>query len=289
MATTTKLANDIIKLVGGKENINSATNCMTRLRLNLKDFSKVDVERLKNTSGVLGITGTDQLQVVVGPGTARKVADLFLEEHGIPSAANSNDDWKKTKEDIKSSQEKEPIKAGLEIIAGIFIPLIPAIIAAGIFNGLASLISTLQDNGNLPVSNTWNFVQLIFALIGAGFLAYFAIYTGINAAKRFGATEALGGMIGAISIGSQINDISNIFGFYNAEVPLESILTTGKGGIIGVIVGVYLLAKIERWVRIRVPDVLDLIVTPLITLLLTALAMVIVIMPVSGFVSDGLY
>lgn len=286
--TNKELAGKILELVGGKENVIAATNCMTRLRIRLKDISKVKMEELKDTEGVLGVVGSDTLQVVVGPGKAKKLADIFVEDFAIAQDSSVTDDWQENKASMKAKQKKGPIKAGLETIAGIFIPLIPAIIAAGIFNGFASLISTLQGNGNLPTSSTWNFIQLMFALIGASFLGYFAIYTGVNAAKRFGATEALGGMIGAMTIGAQINAISTLFGLFNADVPLNSILTTGKGGIIGVIFGVWLLSKVEKRVRKMVPDVLDLIVTPVLTLLITGLALVLVIMPVSGFVSDGL-
>ena len=259
---------------------------MTRLRIRLKDISKVKMEELKDTEGVLGIVESDTLQVVVGPGKAKKLADIFVEDYGIAQDSAMEEDWQENKKSMKAQQKKGPIKTGLETIAGIFIPLIPAIIAAGIFNGFASLISTLQGNGNLPASNVWNFIQLMFALIGASFLGYFAIFTGVNAAKRFGATEALGGMIGAMTIGAQINGISTIFGLFNEAVPLDSILTTGKGGIIGVIFGVWLLSKIEKRVRKIVPDVLDLILTPLISLLVTGLALVLIIMPVSGLVSD---
>lgn len=286
--TNKELAGKILELVGGKENVIAATNCMTRLRIRLKDISTVKMEELKDTEGVLGVVGSDTLQVVVGPGKAKKLADIFVEDFAIAQDSSVTDDWQENKASMKAKQKKGPIKAGLETIAGIFIPLIPAIIAAGIFNGFASLISTLQGNGNLPTSSTWNFIQLMFALIGASFLGYFAIYTGVNAAKRFGATEALGGMIGAMTIGAQINAISTLFGLFNADVPLNSILTTGKGGIIGVIFGVWLLSKVEKRVRKMVPDVLDLIVTPVLTLLITGLALVLVIMPVSGFVSDGL-
>lgn len=132
-------------------------------------------------------------------------------------------------------------------------------------------------------SNTIN----VFINRGA-FLGYFAIYTGINSAKQFGATEALGGMIGAISIGSNIVAISQTFGLYDEAVPLNSILTTGKGGIIGVIMGVYILAKIEKAIRKRMPDVLELILTPLLSLLITAILFVFIIMPLAGFISDGL-
>lgn len=289
MATNKELAGRIIELVGGKQNVIAATNCMTRLRIRLKDnISKAKMEELKDTEGVLGVVESDILQVVVGPGKAKKLADIFVEDYGIARDSAIEEDWQENKKSIKEQQKKSPIKKGVETIAGIFIPLIPAIIAAGIFNGFASLISTLQGNGNLPTSNIWNFIQLMFALIGASFLGYLAIFTGINAAKRFGATEALGGMIGAMTIGAQINSISTLFGLFNESVPLDSILTTGKGGIVGVIFGVWLLSKIEKRVRNIVPDVLDLILTPLISLLVTGLALVLIIMPVSGFVSDVL-
>ncbi|MDU4327068.1 MAG: PTS transporter subunit EIIC, partial [Clostridium celatum] len=95
-------------------------------------------------------------------------------------------------------------------------------------------------------------------------------------------------MIGAISISANIVAISQTFGLYDEAVPLNSILTTGKGGIIGVIMGVYILAKIEKAIRKRLPDVLDLILTPLLTLLITGILFVFIIMPVAGFISDGL-
>jgi PTS system sucrose-specific IIC component len=127
---------------------------------------------------------------------------------------------------------------------------------------------------------------LIFQLIGTGFLGYFAIFTGVNAAKRFGASESLGGMVGAMTIAGQIPAISRLLGFYNEAVPLESILINGKGGIIGVILAVWLLSKVERAVRKRVPDVLDIILTPMISLLVVTVLLVLVIMPFTGVVSD---
>lgn len=284
-----QLAARILELVGGSDNVAAATNCMTRLRLRLKDTDEVNLEELKKLEGVLGVVEAETLQVVVGPGKAKKVLDIVVEEYCVARDLAVEEDWKANKEAIKAGKKQNKGKQALETIAGIFIPLIPAIIAAGLFNGLASLVNTLLGNGVLPKdSNFWVVTRMMLSLLGTGFLGYFAIYTGINAAKRFGATEALGGMIGAMSINALINDISGVFGLLNKEVPLNSILTTGKGGIIGVIVGVYLLAKVEKWIRKRVPDVLDLIVTPFASLLIVGLAFVLVIMPVSGFVSDWL-
>ena len=131
-------------------------------------------------------------------------------------------------------------------------------------------------------------LQLILSLLGGAFLSYFAIYTGIRAAEVFGATPAFGGMIGGISIGANIIEIAKMIGLYNETVPLESVLTTGKGGIIGVIFGVWVLSVIEKNIRKRIPDVLDLIITPFVSLLVSGVIFIFIIMPVAGFVSDGL-
>lgn len=290
--TNQELAARLIELTGGGQNIVKAANCMTRLRLTVMEADAVAREKIKGTEGVLGLVEDgNSIQIVLGPGKAKKVADCCLQLLGAAGEVNTaavTDDWQANKESLKSGQKQNGFKKVIRTIADIFIPLIPAIIAAGLFNGFGSLITTLQGQGTLPAEGFWQAVQLMFSLIGAAFLSYFAIYTGINSAKQFGATEALGGMLGGISIGANIVPLSTMLGLYNEEVPLNSILTTGKGGIIGVIIGVWILAKIEKFIRSRVPDVLDLILTPFLTLLSSGILFVFVIMPAAGFLSDGL-
>jgi len=277
-----ELASKIFELVGGKDNIVSVSACMTRVRLRLRDASTVKRSALEKVEGVLGLQGTDNLQVVVGPGKSRKVVDILVSEYRLEQDSGGvTADWKTNKSAVKDSQSKTVFKRGLENIAGIFIPLIPAIIAAGIFNGLASVI-----NATSPEAVPVQLLVLIFQLIGTGFLGYFAIFTGVNAAKRFGASEALGGMVGAMTIAGQIPAISRLLGFYNEATPLQSILINGKGGIIGVILAVWILSIVEREVRKRVPDVLDIILTPMISLFVITVALVLVIMPLTGFASD---
>lgn len=290
--TNQELAARLIELTGGSQNIVKAANCMTRLRLTVMEADAVARDEIKSTEGVLGLVEDgNSIQIVLGPGKAKKVTDCCLQLLGGAGEVNTTavtDDWQANKESLKSGQKQNGFKKVIRTIADIFIPLIPAIIAAGLFNGFGSLITTLQGQGTLPAEGFWQAVQLMFSLIGAAFLSYFAIYTGINSAKQFGATEALGGMLGGISIGANIVPLSTMLGLYNEEVPLNSILTTGKGGIIGVIIGVWILAKIEKFIRRRVPDVLDLILTPFLTLLSSGLLFVFVIMPAAGFLSDGL-
>jgi sucrose PTS system EIIBCA or EIIBC component len=284
-----ELASRLIDLVGGKDNVIKITNCMTRMRVTLKNLSLVNISDLKQTEGVLGVVEDGPtLQIVLGPGKAKKVTDEAVEAFSLPRVALETGEWEQNKDAVKSMQKQGPFKTAVRNIAEIFIPLIPAIIAAGLFNGFGSLIQTLQGQAILPPEGFWLITRLLFQLIGSAFLAYFAVYTGINAAKQFGATEGLGGMIGGISIGANVVEISKIFNLYNVDTPLRSVLTTGKGGIIGVIVGVWILSKVEKWVRKNVPDVLDLIITPFVTMLVMAVLFVFIIMPATGFLSDGL-
>lgn len=288
--TNQELSRKILELVGGKENVVTAANCMTRLRIQLKDPSLANVQALKCTQGVLGVVEDATLQVILGPGKARKVCDLFVVDAELKNATamSADNDWQTNKAAMKAGQKDNALKRGLRTIANIFIPMIPAIIAAGLFNGLSSLMGQLFPEQIASATGFVYILSQLFSLFGGAFLSYFAIYTGINAAKVFGATPALGGIIGGASIGAQIVTISTALGLYNADVPLNSVLTTGKGGIIGVVIGVWILAKVEQFVRKHVPDVLDLIVTPLISILVVGSLYVFVLMPVTGFVSDGL-
>lgn len=274
----------MIENLGGNENISQATNCMTRLRVDEKNVNLVKVEELKALEGVLGLMVADNhYQVILGPGKVQKIADICFGELGLTKHTAS---WEENKEAIKAKQSQNMLQRTLKSIASIFAPLIPAIIAAGLLNGFGSLIAQLMKNGTL--SESFQIVQLFFTLIGGGFLGYFAIYTGIRSAEVFGATPALGGIIGGMSIGANIVAISKILGLFNETTPLESILTTGKGGIIGVIFGVWVLAKVEKFLRKRIPDVLELVLTPFLSMLLTGLIFVFVIMPLAGYISDGL-
>ena len=253
--TNTELARTIVDLLGGKENVVKAAHCMTRLRVTCRDGGRVKESEIKKTEGVLGVVAEgNNYQIVLGPGKVKKVTDICIEELGLPKNVGDGS-WEANKEQIKSRQKQSKVKDFMKLISEIFVPMIPAIIAAGLFNGFSSLLSQLIADGMVS-GNFFVMLQLILSLLGSAFLGYFAIYTGIRAAEVFGATPAFGGILGGISIGANIVEISKMMGLYNEEVPLESVLTTGKGGIIGVIFGVWILSLIEKNIRKRVPDVL---------------------------------
>src|SRR5574344_50508 len=178
MASNVELIRKIIEKLGGESNIASVTNCMTRLRITPKNRDLIDFEGLKNIDEVMGVVDADTVQIVVGPGKARKVADEMIETYKFKASPElnideSNEDWKLNKQSVKSKQHKSKLKQALELIANIFIPLIPAIIAAGIFQGFGSLLGQLITQGTLS-GDFWEGTRIIFSLIGTSFLGYFA-------------------------------------------------------------------------------------------------------------------
>lgn len=293
-----QLAERIIAAVGGMDNIDSVMNCMTRVRIKVLDENKVDDQELRHIDGVMGVIHDERIQVVVGPGTVNKVANHMAELSGVklgdPIPHNHNDsekmDYKSyaadkakaNKEAHKAKQKNGKLNKVLKSIANIFIPLIPAFIGAGLIGGIAAVLSNLMVAGY--ISGAW-ITQLItvFNVIKDGMLAYLAIFTGINAAKEFGATPGLGGVIGGTTLLTGIAGKNILMNVFTGE-PLQP----GQGGIIGVIFAVWILSIVEKRLHKIVPNAIDIIVTPTIALLIVGLLTIFIFMPLAGFVSDSL-
>ncbi|HHA0905225.1 TPA: PTS transporter subunit EIIC [Staphylococcus aureus] len=298
MTKEQQLAERIIAAVGGMDNIDSVMNCMTRVRIKVLDENKVDDQELRHIDGVMGVIHDERIQVVVGPGTVNKVANHMAELSGVklgdPIPHHHNDsekmDYKSyaadkakaNKEAHKPKQKNGKLNKVLKSIANIFIPLIPAFIGAGLIGGIAAVLSNLMVAGY--ISGAW-ITQLItvFNVIKDGMLAYLAIFTGINAAKEFGATPGLGGVIGGTTLLTGIAGKNILMNVFTGE-PLQP----GQGGIIGVIFAVWILSIVEKRLHKIVPNAIDIIVTPTIALLIVGLLTIFIFMPLAGFVSDSL-
>lgn len=298
MTKEQQLAERIIAAVGGMDNIDSVMNCMTRVRIKVLDENKVDDQELRHIDGVMGVIHDERIQVVVGPGTVNKVANHMAELSGvklgdtIPHNHNDSekmdyksyaaDKAKANKEAHKAKQKNGKLNKVLKSIANIFIPLIPAFIGAGLIGGIAAVLSNLMVAGY--ISGAW-ITQLItvFNVIKDGMLAYLAIFTGINAAKEFGATPGLGGVIGGTTLLTGIAGKNILMNVFTGE-PLQP----GQGGIIGVIFAVWILSIVEKRLHKIVPNAIDIIVTPTIALLIVGLLTIFIFMPLAGFASDSL-
>ena len=286
-----RIAREIYEQVGGTQNVSKLVHCMTRVRMTIIDESKVNFDGLKAIQGVMGIVKDETLQVVIGPGTVNKVAQEMVSMVGVrlgesfPSSGEQSIDelMAKTKADAKEKYNKpSKFKAILNTISKIFVPLIPAFVGAGLIGGLASVLGNLVTSGTLD-AGTWLQFITVLKIIQAGIFSYLALYVGMNAAQEFGATPALGGVIGAVSILTGMNPEAPLKNVFNG-----SALAAGQGGIIGVIFAVWLLSIIEKQLRKVIPDSIDIIVTPTIALLVIGFAEIFVIMPIAGVISSSL-
>jgi len=274
-----RMAKDIFANIGGKENIQRLSHCMTRLRLALKDDSKVNIDTLKKVDGVMGVIEDDTLQIVVGPGTVNKVAAEMSKVTGLAigeeAAQDDNDLTFSEKAARKQANLKEknktPIKMLLRRIGSIFIPLIPGLVASGLINGGANF----AKNAGVDPTVTW---MQILLLLGSGIFMYLAILVGWNTAKEFGGTPVLGAIAGAFLFNPALADIT-IYG---------EALVVGRGGLFGVIFAAWLMTWVEKRVRSVMHDSIDIIVTPLITVLAVGFFSLYAVVPVAGVLSDGI-
>ena len=216
--TNQELSSKILELVGGRGNVNSATNCMTRVRIHVKDDGAIQDAALKNVRAfwVWSTTTPAMWRSLLAPAKCRKVADIY-KDMGIPVSAEGADtgvsassDWKANKAAIKGAQKESKVKAMLKTFGEIFVPLIPGVIAAGICSGLATLLA--QAIPNYTENAVWNIFYNLLSLINTAFMTYITAWAGYRAAEKFGGTPILGGMVGMITTLGNIDAISKIVG-----------------------------------------------------------------------------
>jgi Phosphotransferase system IIC components, glucose/maltose/N-acetylglucosamine-specific len=270
-----RLAKEIIEQLGGTENIADLASCMTRLRVKPIDYEKVNLNGLKNVDGVMGVVEAETLQIILGPGIVTKVANEVSDLTGqnIRNIDDENNNpfeglAAKTKAELKE-KNATPFKLFLRRIASIFIPLIPAIVASGLIAGITNVI---VRSGADPES----ILIQILNFIGWGLFNYLGVFVGINTAKEFGGSPALGGAAGILIINP---GLANITLFGEELVP-------GRGGLIGVMLAAAFIAFLEKRIRKFVPSAVDIIVTPTLALLITGIVTLIVLQPIGGFISD---
>lgn len=271
--TDKQIAQGLIELAGGKENIISAENCMTRCRLELKDYTKVKMDELKKSEAVLGVVQAEgQLQVIYGPGKVNKVTAEVKALVGNKIALG-DEAVKATKEKLKAKNDTKA-KNALKKLGSIFIPLIPLFVSCG-------LVLAINNIAGVYFGDAYKLTTAaqIISLIGNGVFSILPILVGVNAAKEFGSQmPMMGGVLGGILSSQALAGIV-LFG---------KELTPGRGGIISVILVVLLACFVEKTLRKVVPDVLDLFVTPLLTLTISVLVALLVLQPVGGFISDSI-
>lgn len=316
-------AKEILEAVGGPENIVSAAHCATRLRLVVADDSKVDKAKVDNAVGAKGsFQASGQLQVIYGTGTVNKVFDEFIALAGI--SASSKDEAKAAAA-AKANPFQRAIKALGDVFVPIIPAIVASGLLMGLTEGINNAVGgALDTNSWYILIHTFSNASFVFLQILIGFSAA-RVFGGneflggvigmimnhtslINAWSIPGAVKAFGNaayqIVGTQSAADWLTSVTGktvdaaaatsgaimaaggvpqvqLFGFYNVT------LQGYQGHVIPVVIAVLIMCMLEKWLHKHVPDMLDLFVTPLVTVLVTGTLTLTVIGPVFSWIENG--
>ncbi|MBQ7593775.1 MAG: PTS glucose transporter subunit IIA, partial [Synergistaceae bacterium] len=269
-------AEEIVSHIGGRENIVQAAHCATRLRLVIKDNGKVDKKALENVDGVKGMfENNGQLQLIIGTGTVNKVYAEFLSVTGMTEA---------TKDDVKAAAAAgQPIwKRMLKAVGDVFVPILPAIVASGLMMGFVEAMGKVYPEF---ASTSWyDFLDMVANTA----FAYLPVIVAISAARVFGGNTFLGAVIGLAMIHANlvnawvVGSLETIpawnFNIFNFIVNVQKV--GYQGHVIPVIIAVWLMCTIEKWLHKHTPEMIDLFVVPFTTVLVTTFLTFTIIGPI---------
>ena len=278
----------------GKNNIQAAAHCATRLRLVIKDESKIDQQALDDDADVKGTFETNgQYQIIIGPGDVDKVYDALIAKTGLKEA---------TPDDIKAvaaaGQKKNPLMDFLKVLSDIFIPIVPALVAGGLLMALNNVLTAEHLFMAKSVVEVYpglkGIAEMINAMASAPF-TFLPILLGFSATKRFGGNPYLGATMGMIMVlPSLVNGYSvattmaagkmvywNVFGLHVAQAGCQ-------GQVLPVLAVAYILATLEKFFHKHIKGAFDFTFTPMFAIVITGFLTFTIVGPVLRTVSDAL-
>ena len=274
-----KIAADIISSVGGKENITSAAHCATRLRLVLNDEKKADKKTIEALGAVKGaFTTAGQFQIILGQGIVNKVYAEMTggEEIKVSSAGEAK---------REAMKNLNPVQKAARTLSNIFVPIIPAIVASGLLMGLLGMGSRF---------GWFNASSDIFALLdmfsNAAFV-FLPILIAFSAAKEFGCNPYLAAALGGILIHPALQNAWTVGGGIEGYFTLGAfqVAKVGyQGTVLPILIAVWFMSHVEKNVRKVVPNVLDIMLTPFLTILITGLFSLFIIGPAGRILGTGI-
>ena len=259
-----KCAKEIYENLGGRSNLVSAAHCATRLRLVTVDNSKIDMKKLENIDGVKGVfSNNGQLQLIIGTGTVNKVYDEFLSVSGMTAA---------TKEDVKAAAAaQQPVfKRMIKALGDVFVPILPAIVASGLMMGIVEALGKA-----IPTFAGSDWYGILDLMANTAF-TFLPVLIAVSATRVFGGNIFLGAVIGMIMIHPNLVNAWSVASMDASEIPIWHLFgfpirqVGYQGHVIPVVIAIWLMCKIEKWLHKHVPEMIDLFVTPLCTVLVTA-------------------
>ena len=283
-----KISQEILENIGGPQNIQGAAHCATRLRIVLKDLSLVKNDKLENIDLVKGsfIAGS-QLQLILGAGTVNEVYKVFAKEAKLENMSLS---------DVKdiAAKKENPLQRVIKALSDVFVEIIPAILAAAILLGVTGFLANFEA---VKTNQTLYAINRLANLASVGIFAVLPMVVVYSATKRFGGRAILGIVVGAIMLdGSLANAYSIGTSGFNPEIldlfGLKIQMVGFQGGIIVALMMGYIVATLDKFFEKKIPSVIKLLVSPMLTVFISTILLFTVIGPIgrelSNYITGGL-
>ncbi|WP_273831644.1 sucrose-specific PTS transporter subunit IIBC [Guptibacillus sedimenti] len=288
MATNREIAQEVIDAIGGQENIQSVAHCATRLRIMVHDQEKIDQERVEGVEKVKGaFYNSGQYQVIFGTGTVNRIYD---EVTALGATGSTKSDMKE-----ESAKQGNAFQRAIRSFGDVFVPIIPALVATGLFMGLRGLV--LQEEilalfGLTPGDISENFILFTQVLTDTAFI-FLPALVAWSTFRVFGGNPTIGLVLGLMLVTPALPNAWEVAAG-NAE-PLKFLgfipVVGYQGSVIPAFVAGFLGAKLEKRIRKMVPEALDLILTPFLVLLIMITLSLFAIGPifhtVEEYIMDG--
>lgn len=268
----------LLPLLGGKENIISAAHCATRLRLVLADDSLVQKSAVEKLEGVKGcFSNAGQLQVIFGTGLVNKVYAEFIQVAGINESS-------KSEAADAAARKLNPFQRIARLLSNIFVPIIPAIVASGLLMGLLGMVKTY----GWADANSALFIML--DMFSSAAFIILPILIGFTAAKEFGGNPYLGATLGGILTHPALTNAWGVAGGFHTMnfFGMEVAMIGYQGTVFPVLLAVWFMSLLEKRLRKVIPDALDLILTPFLTVIITGFVALLFIGPAGRVLGDGI-
>ena len=294
-----KVAGEVVEAVGGASNISAAAHCATRLRLVIADESKINQQALDDNEDLKGtFAAGGMFQIIVGPGDVDQVYDHMVADHGV--------------REVSKDEAKEEAEAGgnifsrfVKMIADIFVPVLPALIAGGLLMALHSVLTAQGLFGEKSVIEMYPAMtdyDALINLVSSAAFAFLPVLVGFSAAKRFGGNTYLGAAMGAAMVSPSLlsaysmtdaaaaakfwaytdqSSVWNLFGLEVTKVGYQAM-------VIPTLVVTWIMCLIEKSLHKVLKGTADFLLTPLITLLITGFLAFVVVGPITRELSNYL-
>lgn len=274
----TSVATQLVPLLGGKENIVSAAHCATRLRLVLQDDRKLNKQQIEQVDGVKGcFINAGQVQIIFGTGIVNKVYAAFIQVAGVSES---------TARDIKSvaTRKLNVVQRIARTLSNIFVPIIPAIVASGLLMGTLGLVKTYGW------ANPDSAIFIMLDMFSSAAFIILPILIGFTAVREFGGNPYLGATLGGILTHPALTNAWTVgAGFKTMNFLGIDIAMIGyQGTVFPVLIAVWFMSILERQLRKVVPNALDIIVTPFLTVVITGMVSLLFIGPAGRMLGDGI-